>query len=88
MIAGIETRLTLTLRCRQVSHFPVCVMTITGSRMRGVVLEPRGCLNTFEDGRQNAMRGGLITGRGCLTLSSNAESLRIGHIQPIPGTVN
>ena len=63
-------------------------MIITRSLMRGAVLEPQGSLNICEDGRQNAIRGGLITGRGCLTLSSDAKSLRIGHSQPIPEIVS
>lgn len=47
-------------------------MTMIQSRMRGTVSEPQGSLNALEDSGKTAMRGGLITGRGCLTLSSDA----------------
>jgi len=51
--------------------------------MRGTISEPQRSLNALEDSGKTAMRGGLITGRGCLTLSYDAESFRIGHSQPI-----
>jgi len=63
-------------------------MTTIQSRMRGTVSEPQRSLNALEDSGKTAMRGGLITGRGCLTLSSDAESFRIGHSQPIPEVVS
>jgi len=50
--------------------------------MRGTVSEPQRSLNALEDSGKTAMRGGLITGRGCLTLSSDAESFALATVNP------